>query len=112
MTVGTNGKKVRLRPEQTSVSMMKELIEMFPKPGETVMDMFAGNCSVAKACLSLPQPRKYFGSEQDEECFNRSMVTVIETYIDAIINDNSEVKGSVEPIQDGNSFMPVWVRRE
>ena len=107
MTAGENGKKVRLRPEQKSVSMMKELIEMFSKPGDTVMDLFAATCSVAKACLSLPHPRNFMGCERDENCFNRSMLTVIETYIVAIMNEDSEVKGRVEAIQDGNLFMRV-----
>ena len=112
MTTGENGKKTRLRPEQKSISMMKELIEMFTKPEDTVMDLFAGTCSVAKACLSLAQPRKFIGCEQNEKCFHRSMVTVIETYIDAMMNEESEVKGSVEAIQDGNSFMRVKLTGE
>ena len=69
----TPGEKVRgldgsiLRNEQKARAGLMELISRFSRPGDVVVDLFAGTFSTAAACLELPKPRVFAGCELDDE---------------------------------------------
>lgn len=48
-----HGKRRALRNEQKSISLLKELICRFTKPGDVVVDLYGGTYSVGVACLTL-----------------------------------------------------------
>ena len=66
-----------LRNEQKPLPLLKELIMRYTKPGDIVMDMYAGTFSVALACLTLPQHRVFVGCELDTWCFDHAMNALV-----------------------------------
>jgi adenine-specific DNA-methyltransferase len=52
-----------LHPTQKPLSVLTPLIESFSKPGQIVLDPFAGSGSTCAAALQLG--RRYFGIELD-----------------------------------------------
>lgn len=62
----------RVRPEQKSVHLMKELVSRFSQGGDIVVDLFAGTFSLAFACFQLPQHRVFAGCELDEDCYDQA----------------------------------------
>lgn len=63
-------RKIALRPEQKSLSLMKELVSRFSVVGDTVVDLFAGTYATAEACITMPkgQYRTFVGCEVDKLC--------------------------------------------
>lgn len=54
----------RLHPTQKPVSLMLELVELFSRPGEIVLDPYAGSGTTGVAALRLG--RRFLGCEQSE----------------------------------------------
>jgi len=57
-----------LRNEQKPAALLREIICRFSKPGDIVLDFFAGTYSTAVAALTLPKHRKFVGCENDKYC--------------------------------------------
>ena len=55
-------------PTQKPVSLMEDLIRVFTKEGDVVLDSFAGSGSTIVACVKLN--RSYIGIEKDKSTFN------------------------------------------
>ena len=77
-----------LRPEQKSEALLKHLITKYTLPGCIVVDPFSGTFSTARACLTLPQPRVFFGWEKDTQCFLQSEQYVINAFLRSIRRGN------------------------
>lgn len=61
----SKGKKTRLaRPEQKSISMMRDIVTKFSKVGEVVIDIFAGTFAAAKSGLTLSQYWRFVGGRR------------------------------------------------
>ena len=86
------GRKPMLRPEQKSENLMKHFITEHTKPGCIVVDLFGGTFSTARACMSLSEPRIFFGCEQDPDCFIQAEEYVMDAFY-------KSTKGSRNPMQ-------------
>lgn len=54
-----------LRPVQKIVALINHLVWKFSKPGDLVLDKFAGILSKAKVCLLLDKNGRFVGYEND-----------------------------------------------
>lgn len=79
-------KRGLLRPEQKSLALCMELIERYSKPGDTVVDFFAGTCTTAVACLSVHGARTFFGCDIDKTVVNRGRTRVLNAFINNAVN--------------------------
>lgn len=79
----------KLHPTQTPVMAWEPLIEAYSKPGETVLDPFAGSASVALAAWR--KRRKFLGMEMDEQYFTAARKRM-RAYVAAIRQQEAEVK--------------------
>ena len=57
----------RIHPTQKPVELMLECVSLVTKPGETVLDAFAGSGTTGVACLRLG--RRFIGIEKDPKYF-------------------------------------------
>lgn len=57
--------EVRLHTTQKPLSLMRELVDDFTCPGETVLDAFAGSATTAMACIQMGRGRRFVGFEKD-----------------------------------------------
>ena len=75
-------RKIALRPEQKSLSLMKELVSRFSVVGDIVVDLFAGTYSAAEACITMPkgQYRTFVGCEVDEACHKIAQERLLRTF--------------------------------
>jgi DNA modification methylase len=55
-------------PTEKPLSLMRELISLFTKPGETICDPFMGSGSTGVAAISLG--RKFIGIEREQAYFD------------------------------------------
>lgn len=56
-----NSRRQGLGTQQSSAELMKDHVEMFPKPDELVLDALAGTFSAVKACQLLDEHRIFVG---------------------------------------------------
>lgn len=67
-THNTNGKdRHGVHPTEKPLSLMKELIELFTNPGDTILDPFMGSGTTGVACALMG--RSFVGIEQDDKYF-------------------------------------------
>jgi site-specific DNA-methyltransferase (adenine-specific) len=59
--------ETRVHPTQKPLALMRELVRDFTKPGEVILDPFAGSGTTGAACLALG--RRFIGIEQDPRYF-------------------------------------------
>ena len=59
-----------LRAEQKPLPLLQEIICRYTKPGDIIVDFFAGTFSTAVAAMSLPQHRTFIGTELDKACYD------------------------------------------
>lgn len=55
-----------MRAEQKSVQWLMDIIERMTEPVELVVDIAAGKFPGMKACMQLPQHRRFDGCNNDE----------------------------------------------
>lgn len=122
---GTVSTKVkRVRPEQKSIQLLKELICRFSQPGDIIVDFFAGTFSTAMASFMLPEHRKFVGCELDDSCFHQAkahftaqfahFLVNVESVTDIVVPDDilltaarvSLSAGDTSPITDPNWKAP------
>lgn len=65
----SSGKKMMLSAAQNSVEWTMDLLFNFRMAGELVVDTCPGTWTTAKACLQLPEHRRFVGFEKDSTCF-------------------------------------------
>jgi len=58
----------RIHPAQKPEALLENLINIFSRKGDTVLDTFAGSASTLRACVSTG--RLFVGCEKDEEFYN------------------------------------------
>lgn len=62
-----NSRKIRkVHPAPYPVELAHRCIEFLTRPGQTVLDPFAGSLTTAVACEEMPEPRQYIMIEKDE----------------------------------------------
>ena len=66
------------RVEQKPVRLVMELIRRYVPPGGTVVDLFMGTCTTARAAMHLNV--NCWGWEKDPECFKAGETSVVNTY--------------------------------
>jgi len=72
----------RIHPTQKPVGLLKQLIEIYTDPGDTVIDPCAGSASTLRAAKELG--RNSYGFEISKECCRRAEEEMLsETYISA-----------------------------
>lgn len=77
------------RPEQKNVTWMKEIIRKFTISGFLVVDCCGGTFLVAKACLFLPQHRRFVGFDLDVECVTPSLRQLELIFLRQVLNADS-----------------------
>lgn len=60
-----------IHPTQKPVRLLERLLALTTKPGDVVLDPFAGSCSTAIACINTN--RKFIGFEIDKEYYELGM---------------------------------------
>lgn len=89
-----SSRKKMARPEQKNVSLLRDIIRKFTKPGMLVVDTFAGTLSVAKACLSLEEHRKAVLCDKDPDVIRDSFESLVAVFASQVLNVISDI---VEP---------------
>ncbi len=92
--------RYRLRPEQKSVALCRELVSRYSRPGDIVMDPFAGTFTTAEACLTLSNPRRFVGGDVDEDCVFHGEKRCLRAFLHVI-----KRKGSHPPFQLSDEIM-------
>lgn len=75
-----------LRAEQKSIALIMEYLSRYSKPGDLVVDLFAGTCTTAVACLSLQHHRKFVGCDIDRKIVSVGRARVLNTFIINAVN--------------------------
>jgi len=88
----SEGRSTFLRPEQKNVALIRELVEQYSNPGDTVVDRFAGTFSTAKACLSVEKARRFVGCDADPNCVKLSRPGVLATYAKEALRADSGMR--------------------
>ena len=70
-----------LRAEQKNLALCMELVKRYSKPGDIVVDFFAGTCTTAVACISLLQVRKFVGCDIDGSIVSAGQRRVLNSFI-------------------------------
>lgn len=60
-----SGRKPKVRLEQKSIALMKDLAQNFCNPGQLVLDPFAGTLPTSKAFLLVDKYRRFVGCDKD-----------------------------------------------
>lgn len=68
------GRNRAVRPEQKSVSWIKDVVSKFKKIGHVVVNPYAGMFAAAKACMMLLQNRQSIGCEIDTRAATPSSI--------------------------------------
>lgn len=84
--------KQMLRPEQNSFSLMNDLVDKFSKPGDFVLEAFAGMVSTTKASLLLDNHWQIVGCVKDCGCVEQYMVGHMEVYVCQVLDDIFNLK--------------------
>ena len=73
----------RLRAEQKPLSILRELISRFSKPGDIVVDLFSGTYSTAIACMTMRDGlyRKFIGCEKDATCHGSAQPLLLDCFV-------------------------------
>lgn len=61
----------QIHPTQKPVRLLERLLALTTKPGDVVLDTFAGSCSTAVACINTS--RKYIAFEIEPEYYDLGM---------------------------------------
>lgn len=85
------GRRRMIRPEQKPVALLMDIINKFTSPGMLVLDCFAGTCSVAKACMNLPEHRKFVVCDKDADVINTSLPSVVDVFVEKALSSTSDV---------------------
>ena len=100
------GRRPMLRPEQKSVNLMKHFITEYTKPGSIVVDLFGGTFSTARACMSLREPRIFFGCEKDPNCFIQAEEHVMDAFYKSSQGARNPMQLDTTPVQlEVDSFL-------
>jgi hypothetical protein len=68
----------RVRTEEKSVPLLKELLDRFAKNNSSVLDVFAGTASTALACIEMGH--KFYGTDQDKDCIKLASERIFDHY--------------------------------
>lgn len=71
MTNSPERKGVENHPTQKPLSLMIELVQLFTKPGDIVLDCFMGSGTTGVACVKTG--RRFIGIEKDPKYFNMAV---------------------------------------
>lgn len=81
------GLKEMLRPEQKSVALCRELVCRYSLPGDKVVDPFGGTFAVAEACLTVHEPRRFYGGDKDKVCALTGIDRCMRAFVRCLVND-------------------------
>lgn len=104
--LGSSGKKVMLWLEQKPVNWMMDAVSKFCKAGEVIVDTCTGMLATAKACLKLPQHRRFIGCEKDSMWFVGPLWSVLEVFARQFLNPESDLDGKEEVLE----FCKVFIK--
>ena len=93
---GAPPRPTMLRQEQKSVYVMAELIHMFTKPGDVVVDLFAGTFAVSKACVMSGQPLMFVGYDADDLCVKKARSEVMRWFIQSVLREQNPIPATTE----------------
>lgn len=82
----------RVRPEQKSRALLKELISRYSQPRDIVVDLFAGTFSTALACMELPGHRRFLGCESDAVCYAHAKHNAVIHFIRCVLEENIDIE--------------------
>ena len=68
------------------------LVSKYFPPGGVVLDPFAGTLSVAKACISLNQHRRYICGNIDPACKKYAMSQLVQVFSTQVLNEDSDIE--------------------
>lgn len=74
-------RKSSTHPTQKPQELIQGLVRMYTEAGDTVLDFFAGSCSVGYACESLG--RKWLCVEKNKEYFDKAVSRIQREILDA-----------------------------
>lgn len=79
-----------MRPEQKSLALMEELVQRLTQPRDIVVDLFAGTCVTALACLRIPmgQYRLAVCSDVDARVIDASIGRLRREVVDQLCMGN------------------------
>lgn len=100
------GRRAIWRPEQNSVSWMRDVMRRFSEAGDLKMSFCAITCSIAKACMLLDQRRNFAGWDVSAEVLSAaepyhvltSAFQVLKPMSD--LNESSEVEAAAKIFKD------------
>ena len=91
----STGTKVKLRPEQKSIKLLQYLISKFTKGGDVVLDFCAGTFSCLKACMTMPEHRRFVGIEVDTTCHDAVEYSITELFAEQLQLSTSDITPSL-----------------
>lgn len=80
LELGSSGKKVMLRPEQSPVNRIMDVVLRCCKAEEIVVYACPGMLAIAKVCLRLPHHCYLVRCERDSMCLVVSLPALMEVF--------------------------------
>lgn len=85
-----------LRPGQTSVALLKALLQTFLKPDNLLLDRFDRTHFTVHACLLLGGYKELLRYEKDSNCVEKLMKWAVEVYGYQLLTDKYDLNGKEE----------------
>lgn len=101
-------RRLKMRAEQKSVRWMMDIIARMTRPGDLVVDFTAGTFPVMKACMQLPQHRRFIGCDKDHHCVAAASPSVVFTFAKQIWNPSSDIEGNASVKEAARIFMEAF----
>lgn len=96
--------------EQRNVSWKKDLMAKMIKGGQVVLHSYGGTFLVAKACMTLSKQQQFVGCKIDSVCFNIWLPSVVEKFVQQVLDEDADSKGSVEVVSFGQTYVSAMYR--
>lgn len=86
---------------------MLALIGKLLQLGQLLLGQFAGTLSKGKVCLLAGNHHWFIGCEMESACIRARLPRFVELYVSRLLNEKSDLTGSVELLVDAQVYRTI-----
>lgn len=104
--------KMLLSPDQTNMSLMKDIIRKFTFPGSVVVDSYAGAFSAANPYMLKAQHRRFLGYDLEVNCVTTSLPQLALVFPRQVLNAELDITKDETLPQAAKTFVKAMEARD